>query len=140
MKTFKIFFLLLFIVACKNENSTEDINSDISEQLRNESVTSNNLKLLQGTWQNTVDTLSIIKINGSLIENFYAGKSAKAGVKISLGNTCLEKSDPNRKPEKDRYISITGEFKDCYYITKLDKENLILNFLNGGFDLTFKRL
>lgn len=140
MNTLKYIFILLLVVACKNDTKTEIVNVDNTATEANEITYSNNLQLLQGSWQNTVDSLSIIKIDGNKIINFYSGKSAGPGAKISLSDNCLENPDPERTLEEDRYISIIGAYSDCYYITKLDKENLQLNFLNGGFDLTFKRI
>ena len=142
MNLFKYIFVLLLIIGCKDVTTidTVSIENKPIEEVKNDVVNSANLKLLQGSWQNTLDTLSIIKINGDTISNYYSGIIAGSNARIELSDRCLDNPDPSKASEADRYISVIGKFTDCYYITKIDAENLKLNFLNGGIDLTFKKI
>ena len=142
IKTVTYILLFLTISSCKNNSELKDVTTSVTDiENSNELIDdSKNFTLLQGSWQNTLDSLSVIKIKGNVITNFYSNISAGPGVKIELSDHCVSKPDPSRAIEKDRYISITGTYTDCYYISKLDAQNLSLNFLNGGFDLTFKKI
>ncbi|GER57915.1 hypothetical protein [Patiriisocius marinus] len=141
MNSFKYIFVLLLFIGCKEVTTNNvSIENKPTEEVKDDVVNSANLKLLQGSWQNTLDTLSVIKIKGDVISNYYSGISAGPGVRIELSDRCLANPDPSRASEPDRYISVKGKFPDCYYINKIDKNNLMLNFLNGGIDLTFKKI
>lgn len=133
----------LFILSCKTDKkdpAPQNKQPTVVQVKQDNTNDLSNYQLLQGAWQNVQDTLSVIVVDDDMVINRYNNEITGTPAKMTLDDKCLQNPDPNRPLEKDRYLSITGNFNDCYYITILDKENLTLSFLNGGFDLVFKKV
>ena len=63
----------------------------------------------------------------------------KKNLGFSLQDSCAGTNFKNTPIEKNKYIVTTSATPECYYIVRLDKENLILGFWGIEKPLRFKK-
>ena len=144
-KGFYSIVFLIVIIGCKDKAIQENVQvtedgTEIENNTTHENAnTKTTFQLLQGTWVNVEDPRSSLVFEDSRVKNRYDGIGNDTNIRFSVGNTCSNGSNPDGSEEVDKYISTTGDAKECYYIINLSKESLMLSFLGRGNTLTFKK-
>ena len=94
---------------------------------------------LQGTWVNIQSPASTLTFQGKVVVNSFDGIAVKKNLGFSLQDSCTGTNFKNTPIEKNKYIVTTSATPECYYIVRLDKENLILGFWGIEEPLRFKK-
>ena len=94
---------------------------------------------LQGTWVNIQSPASTLTFQGKVVVNSFDGIAVKKNLGFSLQDSCTGTNFKNTPIEKNKYIVTTSATPECYYIVRLDKENLILGFWGIEEPLKFKK-
>lgn len=97
-------------------------------------------ELLEGVWQDTEDANSYIAFENGQRKEMYAGVMDWSAEPYTLSGSCANEADKgnNVQPEENKYITCK-ESDMCWYIVKLDKENLVLSHVGRGNTLSYKR-
>ena len=145
-----IFYLLLSfalsfaIVGCgdteANENKTNQAEITEIEDLGTESVDGGLTKLdfLQGTWVSTDDSKSEMKIEGMSRIQYYDGEALETENFI-LANECTEDTNTTNPKDGEYLVAFSAGDVYCYYIEKLDDNNLELQYQDRGTTLTYTK-
>ena len=139
----KLIYITLFTVllfSCK-QNPLKEV---ITEQQVKTTETDNTSSAaiysqLQGTWVNIQSPASTLTFQGKVVVNSFDGIAVKKNLGFSLQDSCTGTNFKNTPIEKNKYIVTTSATPDCYYIVRLDKENLILGFWGIEEPLKFKK-
>ena len=136
----------MLFVGCKENKEPKDVvKKNPTEAIKEsttakDSITAKAHALLQGEWMNIDDNASTILFDGNQSYNRYQGIGNEAEIFFTLGNSCKNRATPTGTVPTDVFISTSGDSQECYYILKLDNENLVLNYLNGGVSLRFQKV
>ena len=139
----KLIYITLFTVllfSCK-QNPLKEV---ITEQQVKTTETDNTSSAaiysqLQGTWVNIQSPASTLTFKGKVVVNSFDGIAVKKNLGFSLQDSCTGTNFKNTPIEKNKYIVTTSATPECYYIVRLDKENLILGFWGIEEPLKFKK-
>ncbi|HAH33907.1 MAG TPA: hypothetical protein DCL52_03880 [Flavobacteriaceae bacterium] len=139
----KLIYITLFTVllfSCK-QNPLKEV---ITEQQVKTTETDNTSSAaiysqLQGTWVNIQSPASTLTFQGKVVVNSFDGIAVKKNLGFSLQDSCTGTNFKNTPIEKNKYIVTTSATPECYYIVRLDKENLILGFWGIEEPLKFKK-
>ena len=139
----KLIYITLFTVllfSCK-QNPLKEV---ITEQQVKTTETDNTSSAaiysqLQGTWVNIQSPASTLTFQGKVVVNSFDGIAIKKNLGFSLQDSCTGTNFKNTPIEKNKYIVTTSATPECYYIVRLDKENLILGFWGIEEPLKFKK-
>jgi len=139
----KLIYITLFTVllfSCK-QNPLKEV---ITEQQVKTTETDNTSSAaiysqLQGTWVNIQSPASTLTFQGKVVVNSFDGIVVKKNLGFSLQDSCTGTNFKNTPIEKNKYIVTTSATPECYYIVRLDKENLILGFWGIEEPLKFKK-
>lgn len=139
----KLIYITLFTVllfSCK-QNPLKEV---ISEQQVKTTETDNTSSAaiysqLEGTWVNIQSPASTLTFQGKVVVNSFDGIAVKKNLGFSLQDSCTGTNFKNTPIEKNKYIVTTSATPECYYIVRLDKENLILGFWGIEEPLKFKK-
>jgi hypothetical protein len=150
MKSIYILLFSLVLFSCKEKISSKKIAPKTIEEIQTtatevliENTSSETTSLtytkLQGTWLNIDAPLSSLTFKTNKVVNTYDGIDIKKNILFTIQDTCGTITNKETPREKDKYILTTGDNAECYYIVKLDEENLILGFWGGETALRFKK-
>ncbi|MGK0386283.1 MAG: hypothetical protein ACI849_000892 [Patiriisocius sp.] len=150
MKPIYILIFSLVLFSCKEKTSSEKLVSETIEEIQTtetkatkENISSETTSLtyaqLQGTWLNIDAPLSRLTFNTNKVVNSYNGIDVKKNILFTIQDTCGTTTTKETPREKDKYIVTTGDTAECYYIVKLDEEDLILGFWGIETALRFKK-
>jgi len=139
----KLIYITLFTVllfSCK-QNPLKEV---ITEQQVKTTETDNTSSAaiysqLQGTWVNIQSPASTLTFQDKVVVNSFDGIAVKKNLGFSLQDSCTGTNFKNTPIEKNKYIVTTSATPECYYIVRLDKENLILGFWGIEEPLKFKK-
>lgn len=139
----KLIYITLFTVllfSCK-QNPLKEV---ITEQQVKTTETDNTSSAaiysqLEGTWVNIQSPASTLTFQGKVVVNSFDGIAVKKNLGFSLQDSCTGTNFKNTPIEKNKYIVTTSATPECYYIVRLDKENLILGFWGIEEPLKFKK-
>lgn len=139
----KLIYLTLFTVllySCKQTPLKEVIKKQQTENIASDTTSSASIySNLQGTWVNIQSPASTLTFENKTVFNSYDGVIVKKDIGYSIQNSCAGTNFKNTPIEKDKYIVTSSATAECYYIVKLDKENLILGFWGVEKPLRFKK-
>tara|TARA_B100000787_G_scaffold69487_1_gene51088 strand:+ start:15767 stop:16204 length:438 start_codon:yes stop_codon:yes gene_type:complete len=140
MKLIYITLLTVLLFSCK-QNPLKEV---ITEQQVKTTETDNTSSAaiysqLQGTWVNIQSPASTLTFQGKVVVNSFDGIAVKKNLGFSLQDSCTGTNFKNTPIEKNKYIVTTSATPECYYIVRLDKENLILGFWGIEEPLKFKK-
>ena len=140
MKLIYITLLTVLLFSCK-QNPLKEV---ITEQQVKTTETDNTSSAaiysqLQGTWVNIQSPASTLAFQGKVVVNSFDGIAVKKNLGFSLQDSCTGTNFKNTPIEKNKYIVTTSATPECYYIVRLDKENLILGFWGIEEPLKFKK-
>lgn len=140
MKLIYITLLTVLLFSCK-QNPLKEV---ITEQQVKTTETDNTSSAaiysqLQGTWVNIQSPASTLTFQGKVVVNSFDGIAIKKNLGFSLQDSCTGTNFKNTPIEKNKYIVTTSATPECYYIVRLDKENLILGFWGIEEPLKFKK-
>ena len=140
MKLIYITLLTVLLFSCK-QNPLKEV---ITEQQVKTTETDNTSSAaiysqLQGTWVNIQSPASTLTFQGKVVVNSFDGIAVKKNLGFSLQDSCTDTNFKNTPIEKNKYIVTTSATPECYYIVRLDKENLILGFWGIEEPLKFKK-
>jgi len=139
----KLIYITLFTVLLYSCNQTP-LKEVITEQQANTTETENTSRAaiysqLQGTWVNIKSPASTLNFEDKVVVNSFDGIVVKKNLGFSLQDSCAGTNFKNTPIEKNKYIVTTSATPECYYIVRLDKENLILGFWGIEEPLRFKK-
>ena len=140
MKLIYITLLTVLLFSCK-QNPLKEV---ITEQQVKTTETENTSRAaiysqLQGTWVNIKSPASTLNFEDKVVVNSFDGIVVKKNLGFSLQDSCAGTNFKNTPIEKNKYIVTTSATPECYYIVRLDKENLILGFWGIEEPLRFKK-
>jgi hypothetical protein len=140
MKLIYITLLTVLLFSCK-QNPLKEV---ITEQQVKTTETDNTSSAaiysqLQGTWVNIQSPASTLTFQDKVVVNSFDGIAVKKNLGFSLQDSCTGTNFKNTPIEKNKYIVTTSATPECYYIVRLDKENLILGFWGIEEPLKFKK-
>lgn len=139
----------IFASCVNKDNKGEAAQQNIEETAPPDSLTTKpveevkertNLEMLQGRWQHTQDTTNYIAFDQNIYREIVIGITDWSNEQFTLSNKCTNKSDKdsNLTSSSDKYISLTGSNR-CFYIIKLDSNELSLSYVGRGNTLTYKK-
>lgn len=139
----KLIYLTLFTVllySCKQTPLKEVIKKQQTENIASDTTSSASIySNLQGTWVNIQSPASTLTFENKTVFNSYDGVIVKKDIGYSIQDSCAGTNFKNTPIEKDKYIVTSSATAECYYIVKLDKENLILGLWGVEKPLRFKK-
>ena len=139
----KLIYITLFTVllfSCKQNPLKEVITEQQVKTTETDNTSSAALySQLQGTWVNIQSPASTLTFQGKVVVNSFDGIAVKKNLGFSLQDSCTGTNFKNTPIEKNKYIVTTSATPECYYIVRLDKENLILGFWGIEEPLKFKK-
>lgn len=145
MKSIYLTLFCILLFACKQNTTSEILKPEtISDNQKAEPIietnsNSENFKLLQGTWVNIDAPLSSLTFTNNQVINRYDGIDAKKNISFTIQNSCGTATPKETPVEEDKYIVTEGDLSECYYIVKIDQENLVLGFWGVETALRFKK-
>lgn len=144
MKYILLIIVVFSLVSCKEtkpkkteiqiENEVEDI-SEATIFTSYENVH----RLIQGSWSNAFEPNSVIIFKENTTTNTYQGAISQENVPYSIGTSCAIEVT-TKSSSAFRYITTKGAYTECYYITALDENTLVMEFEKGDITLTFSRV
>ena len=139
----KLIYITLFTVllfSCKQNPLKEVITEQQVKTIETDNTSSAAIySQLQGTWVNIQSPASTLTFQGKVVVNSFDGIAVKKNLGFSLQDSCTGTNFKNTPIEKNKYIVTTSATPECYYIVRLDKENLILGFWGIEEPLKFKK-
>ena len=139
----KLIYITLFTVllfSCKQTPLKEVISEQQVKTTETDNTSSAAIySQLQGTWVNIQSPASTLTFQGKVVVNSFDGIAVKKNLGFSLKDSCAGTNFKNTPIEKNKYIVTTSATPECYYIVRLDKENLILGFWGIEEPLKFKK-
>ena len=139
----KLIYITLFTVllySCKQTPLKEVITEQQVKTTETDNTSSAAIySQLQGTWVNIQSPASTLTFQGKVVVNSFDGIAVKKNLGFSLQDSCTGTNFKNTPIEKNKYIVTTSATPECYYIVRLDKENLILGFWGIEEPLKFKK-
>ena len=139
----KLIYITLFTVllfSCKQTPLKEVISEQQVKTTETDNTSSAAIySQLQGTWVNIQSPASTLTFQGKVVVNSFDGIAVKKNLGFSLQDSCTGTNFKNTPIEKNKYIVTTSATPECYYIVRLDKENLILGFWGIEEPLKFKK-
>mgnify|MGYP005667145559 FL=1 len=139
----KLIYITLFTVllfSCKQTPLKEVITEQQVKTIETDNTSSAAIySQLQGTWVNIQSPASTLTFQGKVVVNSFDGIAVKKNLGFSLQDSCTGTNFKNTPIEKNKYIVTTSATPECYYIVRLDKENLILGFWGIEEPLKFKK-
>ena len=139
----KLIYITLFTVllfSCKQTPLKEVITEQQVKTTETDNTSSAAIySQLQGTWVNIQSPASTLTFKGKVVVNSFDGIAVKKNLGFSLQDSCTGTNFKNTPIEKNKYIVTTSATPECYYIVRLDKENLILGFWGIEEPLKFKK-
>ena len=139
----KLIYITLFTVllfSCKQTPLKEVITEQQVKTIETDNTSSAAIySQLQGTWVNIQSPASTLTFQGKVVVNSFDGIAVKKNLGFSLQDSCAGTNFKNTPIEKNKYIVTTSATPECYYIVRLDKENLILGFWGIEEPLKFKK-
>lgn len=142
LKTIYILFIAISsISACKEEIQNPTITSQaVSMDFSSDPYISNTQMLLQGTWDNLQEKgVSIVFEGNTRIENIIGKPTGKTRF-FEVADECKNDAAGTMPSVKARgkYISMQ-DIDLCYYVIKLNKNNLELKKVGRGNVLRYKK-
>ena len=139
----KLIYITLFtflLFSCKQTPLKEVISEQQVKTTETDNTSSAVIySQLQGTWVNIQSPASTLTFQGKVVVNSFDGIAVKKNLGFSLQDSCAGTNFKNTPIEKNKYIVTTSATPECYYIVRLDKENLILGFWGIEKPLRFKK-
>ena len=140
MKLIYITLLTVLLFSCKQNPLKEVITEQQVKTTETDNTSSAAIyRQLQGTWVNIQSPASTLTFQGKVVVNSFDGIAVKKNLGFSLQDSCTGTNFKNTPIEKNKYIVTTSATPECYYIVRLDKENLILGFWGIEEPLKFKK-
>ena len=140
MKLIYISLFALLLFSCKQTSSKEGTTTKESKIIETFNTSKDLIyNQLQGAWVNTQSPLSTLSFNNNTVVNSYDGVVVKKNIGFSIQDSCAGTNFKDTPIQKDKYIVTTSATPECYYIVKLEKENLILGFWGVEEPLRFKK-
>lgn len=140
MKLIYITLLTVLLFSCKQNPLKEVITKQQVKTTETDNTSSAAIySQLQGTWVNIQSPASTLTFQGKVVVNSFDGIAVKKNLGFSLQDSCTGTNFKNTPIEKNKYIVTTSATPECYYIVRLDKENLILGFWGIEEPLKFKK-
>ena len=156
MKTQPIFSLLLLVLlqAACTPSAKKDNSNEFHESAQQDTITpaqtnseaakkiaKSNAELLQGKWQSDDDKSNFLVFEQNQRKEIANGMTNWDDDEFILSDHCENESNKadNSAKEKDSYISCTKS-DYCWYITTLDSQKLVLQYMGRGNTLSYTRV
>ena len=150
MKYFIICIMVFSSASCKeikSEKTEQRVESEIVakvnvEDLEEESIFASHdsvLKMILGSWSNSLDPNSVVIFKEKTTSNMYQDVIVQDNITYNISTNCKNEVAA-KSTEIYRYINTNGAYPECYYITTLDTNTLVMEFEKGDITLTFNRL
>ncbi|CAI8204796.1 MAG: Uncharacterised protein [Flavobacteriaceae bacterium] len=130
MKPIYITLFILLLFSCKKNPTRQEVDNPSSVLIYSK---------LQGTWINTLDPYSTLTFEDKNVINRYDGIAVKKNIGYTIEDSCAGTNLKNTPIEKNKYIQTNSTPRECYYIIKLDTENLIIGLWGTQQPLRFKK-
>ena len=133
---------LAFSCSSNVDKSKEtDLNQEVTTQKNTVQVSSSTYDLLQGKWQHSEDKTNFLVFDKFIRKEMSAGMTEWDEETYAISDHCLNEADKESvaEPEKDLYISC-AESDLCWYIARLDADNLELTYMGRGNTLKYMRV
>jgi hypothetical protein len=95
-------------------------------------------QLLQGKWQSTQDTSSIIELKGRLHTDIYAGKRLHTAAFI-LDQACPATPGAGHPSDNEKHLVVPTDGM-CWEVVKVDEASLTLLYTKRGNTLNYRRM
>jgi hypothetical protein len=95
-------------------------------------------QLLQGKWQSTEDSLSVIEIREHQYIDYYDGKRLGTAAFI-LDRTCPGASGAGHPGDNEKFL-VEPEEDMCWAVVSVDAESLELSYTARGNSLNYRKL
>lgn len=95
------------------------------------------LDRLQGKWQSTEDSSSVIEIAENTWTDIYDG-AKDTGMHVDVMTACLDQG--GTQDNNGNHLQVGGEDGFCYSVDQINDDTLILMYLPRGNQLSYKRM
>ena len=153
MKDFISLLFIILLASCSQPKMTKDIialqnqNNEVQKKITDaliELETKATLETetyakLQGLWVNVADTTSFMLIDQSKKTDFRENRFYSPDHYFTIGDRCIGTDSQIKQKDKERYMSILNEMRQCYYIEKLTDSILELQYIGSDVRTTYIR-
>lgn len=95
------------------------------------------LDKLQGKWQSTEDSSSVIEIADNTWTDIYDG-AKDTGMHVDVMTACLDQG--GTQDNNGNHLQVGGEDGFCYSVDQINDDTLVLMYLPRGNQLSYKRM
>ena len=121
------------ILALEYQNDTavkKIIDARIEAEIK-ATTSTDTYKKLQGLWMNAADTLNFMLIDQGKKRDFSESQFYSPEHYFTIDDKCLGTDSLTKPEDKERYLSIINETRQCYYIEQLTDSTLQLKNMSS---------